>query len=1070
MSMSPQATYMSTIIPNAVLPASIEVIEIDHGLSRRRGSSVTHGSVRTVSKTSLGSGDSAVSPLLSRRSDTESSQTDTAQNISTLISASTSASNLSESQSSKTIVSFSSPASSKRSTYSTGNSHRLGVSGQENQQDHTREDLVSLQGTASIISSATSQVEMIMSQSDMAVEDTTNKRRSLSITKTKQPPAPPRRTNSLHSNKIRNSTKVLVESQTLNESVSGHVETVAEKDDITLTTTDASRMPMAASDKLPDTTSGTGMQTANSVSENRRTPLQSEASAFSPNKTTSDGGKFERTISPSSGYSSQSGTPTLTPKGMSPTSPDKQKTTPAKPERSVSRASSAASPSSSLTSLSSGTSEPVHQEVFAPAKDPTTCNIPSALRVEIKDPLNIPPPPKVRAPCPPPPEAWAHNRRTVELICGPYGNVCKVNQATQIQDSTMKQAGTQTEETELPVEKHMEKAEVELPQSMEYVSEDQTKTPLGVFMQDKCIMKDRREVVADVQTQDPEILPNKDLPVVTVTVTSTEELSANPTEELPKNQQCSNATSENPSPDKNHTNFSQNEVMPVDTLSVDVPKLSKESPPPTPPPAYHPTTPPSRRTPPSTLSLPVVELQKVHEETHVSESCWPPPPPPLEGDSAFEGGEETDFPLPPPPPLASDTLVDTANKAIADKNVLNMSIVHVKDDIVQASEPGTSMHPQKQESPPFSQPITGNNLDVVLKKDTDLLAPFSRSDNTTSISCSSKRDSLKKEDATPFETSAQPPCPVPVPAAPPSLPENPPSAVNFRRQPSVANRGKEFLSRHKSMPIPKEDANIPLVTPSLLQMVRLRSVNVAEEQVNPPVEDKTKNEGTQESCPVSSPAPQSIPQKPTRKSLSLKSSPQTSSATVNPPSLRLEEAIRKKTAAMSTREGLLSRPGVRMPPYNCDSEAGALSLNSPDGCDTNRSPASTASFIFSRSNKKVVIDTIGHSPEAQTTLKQSLAAELRQVSEQSKASAYSNGGIKSVLPPVAKKPAHGSKSPSQILPVKMDTGLKNQIAPLETTSKQFTHHFSVIVEEDTTFPWLECILSLNELCSKCFIA
>lgn len=168
---------------------------------------------------------------------------------------------------------------------------------------------------------------------------------------------------------------------------------------------------------------------------------------------------------------------------------------------------------------------------------------------------------------------------------------------------------------------------------------------------------------------------------------------------------------------------------------------------------------------------------------------------------------------------------------------------------------------------------------------------------------------------------------------------------------------------------------------------------MAEEQVNPPVEDKTKNEGTQESCPVSSPAPQSIPQKPTRKSLSLKSSPQTSSATVNPPSLRLEEAIRKKTAAMSTREGLLSRPGVRMPPYNCDSEAGALSLNSPDGCDTNRSPASTASFIFSRSNKKVVIDTIGHSPEAQTTLKQSLAAELRQVSEQSKASAYSNGGI-----------------------------------------------------------------------------
>lgn len=215
-------------------------------------------------------------------------------------------------------------------------------------------------------------------------------------------------------------------------------------------------------------------------------------------------------------------------------------------------------------------------------------------------------------------------------------------------------------------------------------------------------------------------------------------------------------------------------------------------------------------------------------------------------------------------------------------------------------------------------------------------------------------------------------------------------------------------------------------------MVRLRSVNMAEDEMKTSSEDKSTNEGlgVQEHSPVSTPGPQSTPQKPVRKSLSLKSPPQalkTSSVMLNTPSMRLQEAIRMKTAAMSSRDGLPSRLSMRTSTYSSVSEPGAPSLKSPEGYDMQKSPASTASFIFSRSTKKVVIETAAaSSPEIQANLKQSLATELMQFSDHSKA--FSNGGIRSekVPPPVAKKPAHGNVSPSQNLPtctVKMDLGV-----------------------------------------------
>ncbi|XP_034400518.1 uncharacterized protein KIAA1522 homolog isoform X2 [Cyclopterus lumpus] len=1120
MSISPQATYLSTIIPNAVLPASVEVIEIDRSSSRTRGSSVNQGChVRTVSKSSLASGDSSVSPLLSRRSDGDGSQTDNSHDDSPLMPSSASGLNWSESQSPKAIISNSSPVSSKGSTRS-GNSRRVSLNERESHTGRSSgdQDLVSLRSSVSSFSSkretvVTVQGSKSVSGSAAAGEDEKTEQnftRSMSVMKAKQPPPPPRRTNSLHSNKIRSNPKVLVD---LNDSGDGATESIAAtKNEVKSIIADTSKISTLVSNSTGSScldVSSTPLSTTQAAS----TDPQPESSSSSPQKTPSEEGKFERTMSPSSGYSSQSGTPTLSPKGISPTSPDKQKKKPVKPERAVSRASSsAASPSSSLTSLSSGTSEPVHPDVStcspslppqgspttAAAKDFTPDNNSSTLGAEIRELLNIPPPPKVKAPCPPPPETWVHNRRTFQLLCGPCPNVSKgTQQPARIQDSTVKQAGTQTDAiTEMQVledkQSSVDKSVLELSEG-KVNPETLTETgPNGVHekMENRecsSAEEERMESSADVQKQerssspaakDPKS-PKKDPPPVMkkpMTALNREASSAQHSLDRQQKKMSVSDTTDVCFHVESHTTSTQHgvtivvdesddvmdksEVASMQTLSVEIPKISKASPPPTPPPAYHPTPPPSRKTPPSSVSTPPDELQRVREEIPVVESCWPPPPPPLEGDSVFEGGDEVDFP-PPPPPLLTDSVPNVMDSCITELDVSKRPTGAVGGTTEDSSDTGTSVRGQVPELPPaVTQTITNTKPEVVVqvskaKTANEILCkpvtncvtvsdsvpspaavasplpPITRAENPVSAPALVPPSySFLKRDA-PSEPPVSAQAPVAVPAAPTLPADSFNHGINFRRQPSVPNRdarSKELLSRHKSAPIPKEDANIPLVTPSLLQMVRLRSVNMTEDQVRAPSEDKSTDWGgsVQETCSVSIPGPQNVPQKPIRKSLSLKSPPQTvktSPVVLNTPSMRLQEAIRIKTAAMSSRDGLPSRLGVRSSAYS--------SVGVPEGCDLHKSPASTASFIFSRSTKRVVFETAAaSSPEAQQSLKRSLAAELVQVSDQSNCTAFSNGGVKldKVPPPVAKKPANG---PSQNLPAVETT-------PPETTTTRVT--------------------------------
>ncbi|XP_030596636.1 NHS-like protein 3 isoform X4 [Archocentrus centrarchus] len=1126
MSVSPQATYLSTIIPNAVLPASVEVIEIDRSNSRTRGSSVNHGSsVRTVSKSSLTSGDSSVSPLLSRRSDGDSSQTNNYHNDSTLMATSASGSSWSESKSSETIISNPSPLSSKSSIQSSNSSQRVCLNGQESKTKQTGgdQDLVSFRNSVSVIGDPSNKSENLVTGPGLessasgavaAGEQAKNKKkRSLSVMKTKQPPAPPRRTNSLHGNKIRGNSRVLVDSKGLNDSASGEVTVTTEKmvtKDQTKLVTNHTKMPEPISNfpgsSSPDSSSTLLTSTQASPKEAGETEVSPESSS-SPQKISPEEGKFERTISPSSGYSSQSGTPTLSPKGISPASPDKQKKKPVKPERSVSRASSsAASPSSSVTSLSSGTSElattdvsvcspnqpPQGSSLTVATKELALKNDSSTFSEEVKELLNIPPPPKVKAPCPPPPETWVHNRRTFELLCGACPNVKE--KAAQIQESTSSAVGTQTEtrkeiqvldEIQTPTDKPV----IELsenkdkPEELSSVHPDSVHTGQGgreYPEQGEPLAQEKGKASVDVQQQEqsssfvvkkPQIqgtTPKKEPPPVMkkpMTVLQRGEMVlAGKSLEKENNEMrtitevtinVENTCLQNGVTalvDNSEIEMDRNEVRSMQRLSIEVPKITKVSPPPTPPPAYHPTPPPSRKTPPSSVSTPPNELQRVQEEIHILESSWPPPPPPLEGDSVFDGVDEADFPPPPPPSFITDSVPDVLDGCITELGDPKVQTVQssnldpaIQQPVINDTKPVIDMQMSKPKPCEISCQVVQNISSVSETVspppvESPLIPTMRKAESPVSntavdpLSSFQKRASLQIEDSS-VSISTQSSA-LTVPVAPPLPADNLTHGVNFRRHPSLANRdarSKELLSRHKSAPIPKEDANIPLVTPSLLQMVRLRSVNMTEDQVKCPSEDKPTNEGApvKENCPGSIQGSQNIPQKPIRKSLSLKSPPQaikTSSVTMTSPSMRLQEAIRMKTAAMSSRDGLPSRLCVKSPTSGCVSEPGATPQKSHEAYDMHKSPASTASFIFSRSTKKVVIETTS-SPEVQASLKQSLAAELMQVSDQSKAAAFSFDGVKcdKVPPPVAKKPMQSSVDPSPSLPnslAKMELNVK----------------------------------------------
>ncbi|KAG8506812.1 hypothetical protein J0S82_005211 [Galemys pyrenaicus] len=180
---------------------------------------------------------------------------------------------------------------------------------------------------------------------------------------------------------------------------------------------------------------------------------------------------------------------------------------------------------------------------------------------------------------------------------------------------------------------------------------------------------------------------------------------------------------------------------------------------------------------------------------------------------------------------------------------------------------------------------------------------------------------------------------------------------------------KEPVGSSKGSGVPREDGGTPLVTPSLLQMVRLRSVGAP----------------TGASAPASGPA---APQKPLRRALSGRSSP------VTAPSSGLHAAIRLKASSLAAGEGPVSAQPNGPP---------EAEPRSP------QSPASTASFIFSKGTKKMQLER-PVSPENPTDLQRNLVTELRNISEQRPPQATKKSP--KAPPPVARKPSAGVPSPN----------------------------------------------------------
>ncbi|XP_066231851.1 NHS-like protein 3 isoform X1 [Saccopteryx leptura] len=201
---------------------------------------------------------------------------------------------------------------------------------------------------------------------------------------------------------------------------------------------------------------------------------------------------------------------------------------------------------------------------------------------------------------------------------------------------------------------------------------------------------------------------------------------------------------------------------------------------------------------------------------------------------------------------------------------------------------------------------------------------------------------------------------------PPALPAPPAGSVtgHLAKLPR-----KEPVTCSKGNGAPREDAGAPLVTPSLLQMVRLRSVGA-------PTVAPTAALGS------------SAPQKPLRRALSGRASPAPSS------SPGLHAAVRLKASNLAASEGPVSAQPNGPP---------EAEPRSP------QSPASTASFIFSKGTKKLQLER-PVSPEKQADLQRNLVAELRSISEQRPPQA-SKKPLKAP-PPVARKPSVGVPPPT----------------------------------------------------------
>ncbi|XP_061699046.1 uncharacterized protein KIAA1522-like isoform X2 [Syngnathoides biaculeatus] len=1085
MSMSPQAAYMSKIIPNAVLPPSIEVVEISRGHSRN--------SVRTVSKSSLLLSSPSPSRTSCRTTSSRASKLSSACNHNPYNLSDTSA--WSHSESSETLVSDS-------STISSGN-----ISRKEASQDSSK---IRVNGKVIIKERGPMQEGPFV--------------RSLSVMKPKRAPPPPNRSHSLHKMKRRSRDLAEVavipkESPPQSSSALGGGNDEPEGSPVRTIDSPGYNGDMSS---LDDSTGSVLFRMAKSPQANDSAKAGKVFSSSQETWKPPLENKVNKVTSPSSGYSSQECT--SPPLEICISSPKRKKGILAKLQRLFPGTSSP----SSLTQLETNENK---MSVKSPPER-GDCETASPSVSTLRELFDIPPHPKVHAPPAPPPEVWAHNKRTFELLLGPPAPdnvyaIIKKNPKDRRQQRSSQSVSTEGSVKSLAGERKQKNliAKVE---STNGIALGTQKVHESALLNVNEVHKIGNERLAQnvnsegngkVKVNDEKVRVSDILNGMLVkAVEKREERLAGMKDSMGKSTpaQASAVTAK---------------MDIIHTLS-----LMRTSPSPSPPPAHFPPEPPGKQTTQAN-NLPSPE------------SSWPPPPPPII--QMVSVPDELDFPLPPPPLIAEGGVAglptSPPNSRHAAVNITERHSSRTTPTIIVTTEPeppksvtsheigpppplsippppayaappppitaNISMRmkeviasPPKEVPPPTTQTVSPSPPDVVpavlakesapavvqvlpslipkdiprplvnLKEDAppQVSQPTLVPPETVSALCteevvppsSQESNSQTREDHT-VASKLYPPesIPPPPPSESPNLnsdvtlqeesissesrrkqiscnsiltpPPNIPPPLPLELLPSteIALPNTDGLHMKKapvsllssvsiqsnvdippsshstpplSIPVPPplpagglgsvlhqtstaspekespepssvnvQEEHVPVVTPSLLQMVKLRPLNSSPEPST--AHDQAQDEAVlrikQPSNLVQSPQHNNeAPQKPIRRSLIVSSPtstsppaivtsqpglPQPQTVVVVPPapsptalrspalstspapSMNLQEAIRLRTAARSK-----------------DSSALRLSLHSPTSPkDHRQSPTSTASFIFSKSNKRVGLDS-----------------------------------------------------------------------------------------------------------------
>uniref|UniRef100_A0A3P9JJ78 KIAA1522 n=1 Tax=Oryzias latipes TaxID=8090 RepID=A0A3P9JJ78_ORYLA len=1086
MSMSPQAAYMSKIIPNAVLPPSIEVVEISRGQSR--------SSVRTVTKSSL----VVSSPNSSRPSSRASSSRSTLSNItsaSRCILPSTSGSSLwSNSESSETLVSDTSTIFSSSTA-------------QQNKSPY---------GAASAKEDKVGPISSNYSQNGKIVlkggEKNAQFGRSMSIKKPKRAPPPPSRSYSLH-NKIKRRSRDLME---LQPSTSGRPSYQSEENNNII---GLSSVPSKNGDS-PGYHGDTSSLDESSASvvfpfikphpQEPKTEVRVEVEKVSkevPREKQEN--KRNKTRPPPIGSSKQEPTPLKVSKEVQGSS--------TKHKKSIFAKWFSGSHSPAVPKAEAKVQEkPKLTEELNP--EAGTASTHSSVRT-LRDLFNIPPSPKVHAPPPPPPEVWAHSKRTFELIFGPPAPIdpsaiIKKNPKDRRHQRQSSSVSTESSTKGSVVErKHKNPAEkLEASDNQSFQESGDLRTECDDKKNNEELEQNEGLKEKDEKVRVGDVLNGMLVKVIERRQRTEENQNVfiegkSSVGELPAPSIVS-ISSSSPPPESHLPHPCTGQTM--DATSGQV--VSPESfwPPPPPPltqigisgsdEADLPLPPPplfgeeglSSPSPPETKAARVDVITAKPKnlcppEVMLSPLKIPPPPsytappPPAEvspqhevvpapKSEALPGKEVTtlataaeEASLPPaveafhplPHKVAPQTLDDAAPPSQEDGfQAITQAAPESKLTPPQSVPPPPPSLSQQQEEIPLEQEADSSNSipPQIIPPPSDPPAQ-TLSEMTTasdepppSPPCDFRNSPIPKDVEEPAPSPPQSiPLPPPLPEsglvstelqsspvsqedqsqkqmAAAALPEEPsshitPSLLNAVKLRSVSSSPEPPEARQQTSDSHKEAS--PIITQTLLQTVKLRSVNNSPEppeaKDQPETEVKLNQEQPENQAPTLS-APADPPQKPVRRSLILGAStspsppvdaaPQptlptsqsvsapaattVSIAKPSPPvaasrSMNLQEAIRMRTAARSK-----------------ENPSSSLNLHPTSPSNLQKSPTSTANFIFSKINKKADDKTVLETKIQPRNQEVSSVTKIPSVEEPVKKEAK-------VPPPVAKKPRTESK-------------------------------------------------------------